>query len=95
MPKSNRFQIPALGEWHAEILSLDAWISNRSAPAQAKTLLLSKLQEREVRIGERLEHLAKRRGIDPDDMRIQILSGKAQRLSPSEWLDEDDSQDGE
>lgn len=82
--KDERLQLPALGEYYDDILAIDAWINNRTKVVQGQSLLCAKLQERETRIKERVAYLAKKRGISEEEMWIQILTGKAQRMSPSE-----------
>lgn len=87
MPKEKiptRLQIPALGEFYDDLLELDAWIRGNSKPAQASSLLCAKLQEREERIERRLAYLAKKRGIDKEEMRALILRGEAEKLAPEE-----------
>lgn len=76
-----------------DLLSVDAWINARSASAQANSLLCAKLQEREARIKERVAYLAKKRGISPEEMWIQILKGEADDLSPEEIVSEQDGED--
>lgn len=85
--RDDRLALPALGEWYDDLLTIDAWINNRSKPQQGQNLLYAKLQEREPRIFERLKYLAEKRGISPEEMRLQILAGKAQRLSVEEVTD--------
>lgn len=56
MPKkSERLQIPPLGEWYQDLLRFDAVINDRIEPSQASALLCAKLQERESRIRERVQ----------------------------------------
>ena len=86
MPKKDeRLQLPALGEWYEDLLTVDAWINNRSKPVQGSSLLCAKLQEREERIKERVAYLAQKRRIDPQEMWRQILTGKSQKISPEEF----------
>lgn len=85
--KDDRLALPALGEWYNDLLMLDAWINNRSKAMQGQSLLCAKLQEREVRINERIDYLAMKRGISAAEMRLQILSGKAQRLGVEDVAD--------
>ncbi|NES98196.1 MAG: hypothetical protein F6K32_24025 [Desertifilum sp. SIO1I2] len=82
--KDDRLALPALGEYYDDILTIDAWINNRTKPQQAQGLLCYKLQEREARIRERVEYLAKKRGIDSETLWLQILKGEAERLSPED-----------
>lgn len=82
MPKKEHYlSIRALGEWYQDLLTIDAWINNRTNSLQANTLLSAKLQEREERIKERVGYLAKKRGISAEDLWQQILRGEASRPS--------------
>ncbi|MBW4631732.1 MAG: hypothetical protein KME30_07455 [Iphinoe sp. HA4291-MV1] len=82
--KDDRLALPALGEYYDDLLHVDAWVNNRSKVVQGQNLLCTELQEREAKIKERVEYLAKKRGISFDEMWLSILSGKAQRMTPSE-----------
>jgi hypothetical protein len=84
MPRRERFSISPLGEYYADLLTIDSWINARTNSTQANNLLCSKLQEREERIKARVDYLAKKRGITADEMWFQILKGEAQELSPEE-----------
>lgn len=70
-------RLPPLGEWYDDLLILDAWINDRTKGQQALSLLSEKLQEKETRINERLEHLAKKRGITLDELKQKIFDGTA------------------
>jgi hypothetical protein len=91
MARRERFSIAPIGEFYRDLLEIDAWINARTASTQANSLLCGKLQEREDRIKDRVAYLAKKRGISPDEMWVQILKGEAQDLNPDEIqpLDED------
>ena len=92
MPRrDDRLALPSLGEWYDDLLALDAWINNRSKPQQGHSLLCSKLQEREARINERIEYLAVKRGLTPQEMRMQILAGKAQRMTVEDLVDNEEN----
>ncbi|BAZ50679.1 hypothetical protein NIES4103_32960 [Nostoc sp. NIES-4103] len=82
--KDERLAIPALGEYYNDVLTVDAWINGRSKVVQAQSLLCAKLQERDKLIKERVEYLAKKRGITPNEMWEQILNGTAQKIVPGE-----------
>jgi hypothetical protein len=47
-------------------------------------LLCAKLQEREIRIKERIEYIAKKRGITSEQLWELILSGNAEQLEVDE-----------
>ena len=88
MPKkSERLQIPSLGEWYGDLLAVDARINDRSEPTQAHALLCSKLQEREARIKERVDYLARKRGISSEEMWRQLVTGEYEKISPDEWAE--------
>ncbi|NET09098.1 MAG: hypothetical protein F6K16_31220 [Symploca sp. SIO2B6] len=82
--ETKRFAVPDLGEWYTDLLSIDSWINNRSRAVQAQSLLCAKLQEREQLIEKRLAYVAQKRGITPDELRLQILNGTAQQPSREE-----------
>ncbi len=84
MAETKRFTVPDLGEWYTDQLALDAWLNNRSKAVQAQSLLSAKLQEREPIIEKRLSYIAQKRGLTPDELRSQILTGKAQQISRDE-----------
>ncbi|MHC5725561.1 MAG: hypothetical protein ACYTXY_15765 [Nostoc sp.] len=85
MPKKDeRLAIPALGEYYNDVLTVDAWVNGRTKVVQAQSLLCAKLQERDKLIKERVEYLAKKRGITFDEMWEQILNGTAQKIVPGE-----------
>jgi hypothetical protein len=85
MPKRDeRLALPALGEYFDDLLEVDAWINGKTRTVQGQSLLCSKLQEREQRIKERVEYLAKKRGIPAEELWNQILAGRATRLSREE-----------
>lgn len=86
MPKrSDRLQIPALGEYYGDLLTIDARINARTEPQQANSLLCSKLQEREQRIRDRVGYLADKRGKSFEDMWDELLTGDFEPLSPDEY----------
>jgi hypothetical protein len=85
MPKKDeRLAVPALGEYYNDLLHVDSWVNGRTKVVQAQSLLCAKLQERDKLIKERVEYLAKKRGITFDQMWEQILNGTAQKLTPGE-----------
>lgn len=86
MPKkTERFQIPTLGEWYQDLLAIDSAINDRSEPTQAHSLLCSKLQEREPKMKERVHYLANKRRISFEEMWDQILTGKFEKLTLDEY----------
>ena len=93
--KDRRFNIPALGEWYNDLLTIDSWINGRTKGGQAQSLLCAKLQEREPRIKERLQYLAQKRGITVEEMIALILSGKAEPLLVEENVSEESDSESE
>lgn len=91
MPRRERFSISPIGEYYMDLLTVDSWINARTNSTQANSLLCAKLQERESRIKERVEYLAKKRGVSTNDMWVQILKGEAEELSPEEIQVEPDT----
>lgn len=86
MPKkSDRLQIPSLGEWYGDLLAIDARINDRSEPTQAHNLICAKLQDREPRIRARVEYLAQKRGLSMEEMWRQLVTGTYERITPEEW----------
>lgn len=82
--KDRRLSIPAIGVYYNDLLILDAAINDRSIPVQAQSLLCAKLQERESKINERLEYMAKKYGITLEQMREKILSGEYEKEESSD-----------
>jgi hypothetical protein len=80
--RDKRLTLTPLGEYYADLLQLDAWITGRSQGMQGASLLTDKLQEREAMIKERIEYLARKRNIPSEDMRLQILKGEADPADP-------------
>ena len=85
---NERIVLATMGEWHRDMLVVDSWINNRPKSQQAASLLCSKLEEREGKISQIIEYLARKRGMTPDDLRIQVLRGEAERLAAEEWANE-------
>ncbi|NWF61735.1 MAG: hypothetical protein HXY43_21380 [Fischerella sp.] len=82
--KDERLAIPGLGEYYNDVLTVDAWVNGRTKVSQAQSLLCAKLQERDKLIKERVEYLAKKRGITFDQMWAEILNGTAQKMISGE-----------
>ena len=92
MPRRERFSIAPIGEFYMDLLTLDSWINARTNSTQANSLLCAKLQERESKIRERVDYLAKKRGISFDEMWLQILKGQAEDLDPDEIVSPEEEQ---
>ena len=82
--KDERLVIAPIGEYYNDLLIVDSWIRDTTKSQQASSLLCSKLQEREERIKERIEYLAKKRGITSDELWVQILKGNARKIDAEE-----------
>lgn len=82
--KQERLQVAQLGEYYEDLLTVDAWVDDRTKSAQANAILSNALQERELKLRERVAYLAKKRGIDPQEFWIDILKGNAEKISPEE-----------
>ena len=80
-----RLQVPFLGEHYNDMLSIEAWIKDRSAPAEAQSLLCSALMRREAVRQAIIARLAEKRGITPEELIRDILLGKASQLSAEEY----------
>ncbi|WP_066425150.1 GIY-YIG nuclease family protein [Anabaena sp. 4-3] len=82
--KDKRLTIPRLGKFYKDLLKIDARINGRSIPVQAQELLHSKLEEREAVIKNRIEYLARQRGVTFDEMWFQVINGTAQKQAGDE-----------
>ena len=71
----DRIVISPIGEWYEDLLTIDSYLTARSRAQQASSLLCAKLQEREQRIKERVEYLAKKKGVTFDEMWAALLRG--------------------
>ena len=80
----NKLQLVGLGEVYNDLLMIDSWMNNDSPTSQARSLLRSKLMQRETMIKERVAYLASKRGTDPDLLWLQILKGEAEPIDASE-----------
>jgi hypothetical protein len=84
MKVPERIQLTGLGEWYKDLLAIDSWINSDTPTSQARSLLRSKLMQRESMIKERVAYLARKRGTDPDLLWLQILKGEAEPIDASE-----------
>lgn len=82
--KDERLQIPALGEYLDDLLTIGSWLNRKNKVQHGQTLLVAKLQEEEAKIKEQVEYLAKKRGISAEELWFDILTGKAVQLAPSD-----------
>ena len=82
--RDKRLTLAPLGEYYIDLLMIDAWVNGRSQGVQGTSLLCAKLQEREGRLKERMEYLAKKRGITTEELWQQVLKGEATNTSEEE-----------
>lgn len=80
----DRPRISSMGEYYEDLLTVDAAINDRTEASQATSLLYAKLQEREVKIIQRVKYLAAKRGISFEAMWLQILKGKYKKITKEE-----------
>ena len=83
--KNDRLTLPSLGEEYQDLLTIDAEINMRTPAQQAHNLLCARLQARRQDIKDRVEYLAKKRGVTFDEMWEQILKGEGEKISPTDW----------
>ncbi|MEO0373236.1 MAG: hypothetical protein AAF329_01155 [Cyanobacteria bacterium P01_A01_bin.17] len=82
-----RLQVPFLGEHYNDMLLIEAWIKDRSAPAEAQSLLCSALMRREAVRNAIIERLAAKRGVTPAELTADILLGNASPLSQEDYAE--------
>lgn len=90
--KDERIVISPLGEYYDDVLTVDAWINNRSKANQANSLLCGKLREQEQKIKDRVAYLANKRRMSPDELWMLILKGEAKRISPEDIVTPEDDE---
>jgi len=83
--KNDRLTLPSLGEEYQDLLTVDAELNMRTPAQQAHSLLCARLQARRDDIKQRVEYLAKKRGIEFDEMWSQLLKGEAKKILPADW----------
>ena len=90
---ASRLQVPYLGEHYNDLLLIEAWIKNRSAPNEAQSLLCSALMKREATRTSIIERLAQKRGLSAAALTAQILAGTAEHLAQEEYAELQDQQE--
>lgn len=85
--RDDRVSMSSLGEYYEDLLEIDAQINARSKAEQARTLIYAKVQEREIRIKERVQYLAEKRGISFKQMWDSLLTGEYEKLTPGEYAE--------
>jgi hypothetical protein len=94
MAKDDRPRIANLGEWYEDLLKIDSTINGRSEAQQAASLLCAKLQERELKIKERVAYLAAKRGITFEEMWVKLLKDDYRKLTSEEIGELDNLSEG-
>ncbi len=92
---TKRLQIPWIGEYYADALTLEARIKNRTEVQEAASLLCAKLMERKSKREEMIQYLADKRGISFDEMKRQLLTGEYKPLEPEEIVELEEVEEGE
>lgn len=82
---TDRFYIAPLGEYYDECLTVEAFIKKRTLANEGNSLLCAKLMEREQKREKILARLAKKRGISPETLWNDIVTGKAEHMSRDEF----------
>lgn len=83
--KNDRLTLPSLGEEYQDLLAIDSELAGRTPAQQAHSLLQARLQSRRDDIINRVQYLAKKRGVSFDDMWQQLLQGEAEKILPNDW----------
>jgi len=91
---SNRFHIQPLGELYHDALTIEAWLKGRTLAAEGNSLLCSTLMRRQDYRDKALEELAEKRGITPEQLKRQILTGEAIALTAEDYKAIVSSEDG-
>ncbi len=95
MGKLTKIQLAPLGEYYADLLALDSWINGRANAGQAHSLLCSKLMQREELIKDRIAYLARKRGVNPELLWMQVLKGEAEPIDANEIVIEDEANEND
>jgi len=82
----DRLSVAPLGEPYMDRLEIEKFLKDSSVPQEAASLLRAKLMEREDYRDKLLAELARKRGISFEQMRDDILTGKAQKLTKEEFI---------
>ncbi|MEN8443376.1 MAG: hypothetical protein ABG776_00020 [Cyanobacteria bacterium J06555_13] len=94
LPES--IQIAGLSEFYYDQIVVEAWLKGRSIRAEAQSLLQAMLYKRLEPKKMMLAELARKRGITVEQLTDDILTGKAQPLSPEQYAAfKDDGSEGE
>ena len=83
--RDDRLVIAPLGEPYEDLLTIDAFLAGNSVPQQGKSSLSAHLKQKKPYIEEGVRYLAKKRGIEFEEMWNLILTGQVGKLSPDEY----------
>lgn len=81
-PKSIRIDLAQLGEWYANLLTVDAALNASTETSLAIANIKYGLNAKKTRIRETVQYLADQRNIPYQQMWNEILNGKYKQLPP-------------
>lgn len=70
-----RFFVSDLGEYHMDCLKVEAALKRRNQTAEAASLLITELDERQNKRENMVAYLAKKRNLSYDEIWTQLLTG--------------------
>lgn len=73
--RGDRIMINLGGEYHQDLLVIDAYLEGKPKATHAMNLLGKALNMREAEIKARVDYLARKRGLTVDEMWESILNG--------------------
>lgn len=82
--EQKRLLVSPLGEIYRDALLIESFLKNRTIANEANSLLCSRLMSRAGYREKSIAYLAWKRGISPEEMVQQILSGSAEHLTAQE-----------
>ena len=82
-----RISIRNLGEYYSDMLRIEAFIKDSAPTTQAATMLRAYLNKRTAYRDRVVEYLAWKRGITPEEMKMLIITGKANQLSQDDLVE--------
>ena len=83
MATDDRLRVP-FAEFFLDLLTVDAALHGRSPAQQASTLACEQLSENQTQIRQMVEYLASKRGLSFDDLWLQFLQGRYQKMTDEE-----------
>lgn len=91
---NSRSYIAPLGEYYYDCLVVEAYLKGRTVSSEGASLLCHALMRREEYRNQMVEYCARKRGITPEQMWQEILTGEAKPMTPDQFK-ELQSQQGE